>query len=42
MPLSQLSIKNSKMAKETNFNEIVQTLQDAQQNKTLLETLATS
>jgi hypothetical protein len=30
------------MAKEANINEIVQTLQDAQQNKELLEALTTS
>lgn len=30
------------MAKETNFNEILSTLQDAQQNKTLLNALTTS
>ncbi len=30
------------MAKDANFNEIVQTLQDAQQNKELLDALTTS
>ena len=30
------------MAKDTNFNEIVQTLQEAQQNKELLDALTTS
>ncbi len=30
------------MAKETNINQIVQTLQEAQQNKELLEALTTS
>ncbi len=30
------------MAKEANINEIVQTLQDAQQNKELLDALTTS
>ncbi len=30
------------MAKESNINEIVQTLQDAQQNKELLDALTTS
>jgi hypothetical protein len=30
------------MAKEANINEIVQTLQDAQQNKVLLDALTTS
>jgi hypothetical protein len=30
------------LAKETNFNEILSTLQEAQQNKNLLEALTTS